>query len=347
MEDSLYDRPPAQIVWQDESGVMEIRASQADICDRMLYYSANETEPSDDIPVDSMVLMKMGKLLEGFVKETLADKHGWQFPDAAEPRVLRVLRGELAFTGIPDWVGRCLRTDGRDTVLEIKTRSDFHYRNTVRRGAWVAQRGAVIQLAVYRRVLVSEGVISPDVDCCVATLNRDTAMIYQEWFRPDALDEVLDLMFRSKADMLDTFSEGVPEPELDPDSFQCASCKWRTHCGNIRVAGRTAGVVGEADAARAIRAFEPAKLAERENRVSKDLDKEVRQSLLAFMQDNRLERMPFMGADYWWNVFYRKNDKTVLDEQKVRYLLGPVEFESCMTELAGDPSVEIRRGKRS
>ena len=341
MKDPIYERDPAI----SDGNQLYIRASATDLCSRMLYYSAKGVPKTDDTPADTQVMFDLGNYLEAFVKDTMAKHHGWTFQGLDPYTVYMPISQSLVVTGHPDAIGMCERTGDMLTTVEIKTRGDGMFNNVTSRGNFNAVPGAVYQLAMYRHVLVETGTVEPEVDSCIATMNRDSGQLHQEWFAPNRLEEALAVLQEELQEDINRWDEGVPPIYLPPDHYQCVSCKWRTHCGNIVVDGATIAGVPTEQLARTIQAWEPYKLAEQVNTMPKEVHEDTRAMALAFMLDNRLEKMPVAGESFAWNISKRQRNGVKLNEDKVRYLLGPVQYDQCLEEWEGEPYVEIRKGK--
>ena len=339
--ESIYDRDPAIQDGED----LYIRASATGLCSRMLYYSAHDVPKTDGTPPDTQVLFDLGNYLEDFAKKTLVKHHGWFIEDIPSALVLLPL-GDFYVTGHPDAVGNHDYTAHQDTAIEIKVRGDAMFNNVSARGNFNATPSAVYQLAVYRRGLLEAGTINPEVDCCIVTMNRDTGQIHHEWFMPHRLEEVINVLGTELSEDINRWREGVPPITLAPNNYQCTSCKWRTHCGNVTVDAVTVAGVPTEHLARAIRDWEPVKLAEGQYAMPKEQYEDTRAMALAYLQNERMDKMPVQGGSFWWNLSLRQKSGVKLNEEKARYLMGPVQYDSCLEEWEGEPYAEIRKGKK-
>ena len=337
---TTYDRPPA-IRDGDQT---YIRASAADMCGRMLYYSAMGAEKTDELPDHVQDYFDLGHHLEEMVVTKLKSRHHWDTMFKWYGGVITILIGDIWFTGTPDALGR-YEPNGWITVVEIKTRSDGQFNNIKAHGTFSVSTGTVYQLAIYRHVLVERGEINAEEDACIATMNRDTGEIYQEWFSPNHLEQVLATLSEEMIEDINRWDDGVPPITLPADSWQCQSCKWRTHCGNVEDENARYGVVEIGDIADAVREWEPIKLLETEHAMPKKLHDDTRGQLKQYMVANRFDKMPVMGNAFWWNASLQQRDTTKLNEEKARYLLGPVQYEQCLETAEGEPFVVIRKGK--
>ena len=347
----VYGRPAVTITFDDDGDArVTIRASRLDDCRRRLYYIAAETPESDEIPPDSIARMEMGLILEPYVLTNLERWYGWAVARMGDTVVETRVSDELVFAGVPDALGHHMRNEDEPTVIEVKTRSTAAFHRVAQQGNYTSQFAAVAQLATYRQALVEAGVIAPDVDAVIATLNKDTAQIHQEWFSADNLRLAIAEAELKAQFMLKRWEDGIPPADFSPDSWQCRNCVFRTTCGNVMLGDDSApanvGPVSLEAAADAIREWEPRHLQEAENRIDKQFDMAVRSRLLTYLQSERLPRIQIRGEHYHWNVSVQQHKGYDWDPDALRYMLTPAQLQEAQVEVAGRPYVEIRRGRR-
>ena len=235
-----YERPSAEIIFDrseagnDDVSIL-IRASAALSCSRQLWYSGTDTAKTDEVPPSNRIRMDLGTRLESFVLEQMSTYHGWEIvPLKPKDPIYTMVDDELNLfvSGIPDALGYNKMTGPALSLIEVKTRDDSNFKQCVTRGAALSHPGAVAQMGFYRRMLVEKDVIEADADSVLVTMNRDTCEIDFQWFRPENLEASAESCHDYLKNVIRQWDTDNPN-RLEPGSYQCKSCEWRTLCGNL------------------------------------------------------------------------------------------------------------------
>ena len=231
MEDRLpLDRPNIRAVVS-----VELRISGISQCLRRLYYESKQTQPSDEIPARNRAMMRMGVALEPVVKEMMR-QDGWEFDE--EDTVVEMPHGRIILTGHPDGVmSHPILTDGREAIVEIKTRNSGSAKYAWDFGVERSHPDAVRQAALYSKALFGEV-----GDVFITTLSRDDGEYRVERIPAERARQAYDAAMERIAEIgRMVFRDRLPEPEYEQGNARCQSCPYRTLCGNAEVPARGEG----------------------------------------------------------------------------------------------------------
>ena len=304
--------------------------------------------------------MRMGLVLEGYVLEAMVDE-GWDILPAVQPEVgtLELYDG-CVITGIVDAIGSHPEHCPTLGVIEVKTRSNQQFRMMKNLGNQEAHYGAVVQLAIYRRMAVDNGKVSEDSPGMIATLNKDTSELYVEYFSPRNMDIFMNQIEERIDSLLDSWQKEdeagdveliEPPIKLAPTHWRCVSCEWRTRCGNLPDEEQSpqefiGGAMNYQEVVDALCQWEEEHLKELEHKPNKKIQDWAKGMMKAYAQERGYTKFDITGNMAAYVVNLQDRTSVTVNKEKVRYMLTPSQYEEVLEVKNSEPFITIRQSKK-
>ncbi len=359
-----YNRPP--IIVDKEQNRLIIRASQATSCRRQLaYYARNEpiTNPPDNIAINRMLA---GTYLEAVAVDYLkrtewTDVNSFTDDYAFPPRLNIKLTDNIFITGTPDAHGSHeMITDGKLSVLEIKTRGNAAWSQMQKLGTMGAFPSAVAQLALYRKGLLdyqtkkNEYLIDTDSTGVIVTMNTDTKEVRMftasDMNLENSLADITAKLTPLSLLLLNNETKGtLPAKDYAPTSWQCRYCPFFTVCTDTKTTDDTdkdtpkkPKKVGKLEALNALHNYETANATVVDNKGAEADKKEARGALLDYLKGEETKQTELIGkSGLSRNIKITTRETTQVDLEQLGQILSMEQYKNIVTKKVTE-SVSIR-----
>ena len=229
-DNDVYSRPKARF---DQDGVLEVRASAAGDCRRALWYEATGSEVTNPPTRETLTLLEAGNALEPVVLRAM-ERSGWELSpaDPSSPAAVSVqIAPNLRVTGHPDAAGRMPLFEGKEMVVEVKTRGPEAYKRWQVLGAERSHPESVAQAAIYTR-----GVFGEARDAVIAVMDT-AARTWDYEIIPavrigDAFEGVRSRLHALSENYVlnGVDPEALPERDFATGHWRCSSCPYLNTC---------------------------------------------------------------------------------------------------------------------
>ena len=207
---------------------INIHASTLRDCRRASFYKVNN-EPRTNSQDHSFqqVSRRMAGALNAVVLDTMAEA-GWTIShtnlsmssDSFIPGT-HVSDTVHAIGHHPDW------TQDRDTVIRVQARTEASIQATQRHSIITAHQELEARLAFLHLQANTEGLTDPEAPAILATLNLDSRQVHIDMLFPHQSEAVND---ETKTWLVDNQSNVMPNPDYNPESYECRHCPWLDTC---------------------------------------------------------------------------------------------------------------------